>query len=145
MLFISLASLSLDRRRRLSFSASLFLPRPVSRSTWQVLKSLWSGLMENWKSSLSSIERQFFTRLETDNERDAFRIVRSFARKAEQDGAADFPIVRDNLASRLGITGKGAAGIRDKLARLGAISKTMDYVPNKFAARFKWLLPKSFK
>ena len=61
-------------------------------------ESLWHGLMENWKSNLSAIERQFFTRLETDNERDAFRIVRSFARKAEQDGAADFPIVRDNLA-----------------------------------------------
>ena len=107
-------------------------------------ESLWSGLMESWKSTLSATERQFLTRLETDNERDAFRIVRSFARKAEQDGAADFPIVRDNLASRLGITGKGAAGIRDKLARLGAISKTVNYVPNKAAARFKWLLPKSF-
>jgi hypothetical protein len=71
--------------------------------------------------------------------------VRSFARKAEQDGAADFPIVRDNLASRLGITGNGAAGIRDKLARLGVISKTADYVPNKIATRFKWLLTKSFK
>ncbi len=108
-------------------------------------ESLWSGLMENWRSSLSATERDFYTRLETENERDAFRIVRSFARKAEQDSAPDFPIARDNLASRLGITGKGAAGIRDKLARLGAISKTMDYVPNKFAARFKWLLPKSFK
>lgn len=108
-------------------------------------ESLWTGLMEMWKSSLSIVEQEFFTRLETENERDAFRIVRSFARKAEQDGAADFPIVRDNLAARLGITGKGAAGIRDKLARLGAISKTVDYVPNKFAARFKWLLPKSFK
>ena len=108
-------------------------------------ENLWSGLMENWKSILSATERQFFTRLETDNERDAFRIVRSFARKAELDGAADFPIVRDNLASRLGITGNGAAGIRDKLARLGVISKTADYVPNKFAARFKWMLPKSFK
>lgn len=107
--------------------------------------SLWAGLMEMWKSGLSIAEQEFFTRLETENERDAFRIVRSFARKAEQDGAKDFPIVRDNLAARLGITGKGAAGIRDKLARLGAISKTVDYVPNKFAARFKWLLSKSFK
>jgi hypothetical protein len=44
----------------------------------------------------------------------------------------------------LGLTGKGAAGIRDKLALLGAISKTKDYVPNKSAARFKWLLPNSF-
>jgi hypothetical protein len=106
---------------------------------------LWSGLMENWRSSLSTEERQFFVRLETANERDAFRIVRSFARKAELDGALDFPIVRDSLAARLGITGKGAAGIRDKLTRLGAISKTVDYVPNKYAARFRWLLPKSFQ
>jgi hypothetical protein len=108
-------------------------------------ESFWAGLMDLWKSCLSTAEREFHTRLETENERDAFRIVRSFARKAEQDGAADFPIVRDNLASRLGITGKGAAGIRDKLARLGAISKTVNYVPNKAAARFMWLLPKSFK
>ena len=106
---------------------------------------LWAGMVESWKSCLSISERDFCARLETENERDAFRIVRSYARKAEQDGAADFPIVRDNLASRLGITGKGAAGIRDKLARLGAISKTANYVQNKFAARFKWLLPKSFK
>ena len=69
-----------------------------------------------------------------------FGIVRNFAQKAERDGATDFPIVRDSLAARLGITGKGAAGIRDKFVRLGAISKTVDYVPNKFAARFKWLL-----
>lgn len=102
-------------------------------------ESLWTGLLENWKSILSGTERQFFTRLETDNERDAFRIVRSFARKAEQDGAADFPIVRDNLAERLGITGKGAAGIREKFVRLGVIKKTANYVPNKFATRFKWL------
>ncbi len=104
-------------------------------------EDLWAGLAEKWAATLSTAERQIFTRLETENERDAFRIVRSFARKAAQDGRSDFPIVRDNLAERLGITGKGAAGIRDKLAslKLGAIEKTADYVPNKFAARFKWL------
>jgi hypothetical protein len=66
--------------------------------------------------------------------------MRSYARKAQQDGTADFPIARDNLADRLGITGKGAAGIRNKLARLDVIAKTADYVPNKSAMRFKWLL-----
>jgi hypothetical protein len=34
---------------------------------------------------------------------------------------------------------EGAAGIWDKLAKLGIIVKTADYVPNKTAARFKWL------
>lgn len=106
-------------------------------------EKLWAGLAENWRSNLSATERQIFTRLETENERDAFRIVRSFARKAEQDSTADFPIARDNLAERLGITGKGAAGIREKFVRLGVIKKTANYVPNKFAARFKWLLKAS--
>jgi hypothetical protein len=101
---------------------------------------LWAGLVESWMANLTATERESFNRLETENERDAFRIVQSFARKAMQDGAADFPIVRDSLADRLGVTGKGAAGIRDKLARLGVISKTANYVPNKFAARFRWLL-----
>jgi len=102
-------------------------------------EKLWAGLAEKWTATLSRAEREIFLRLETENERDAFRIIRSYARKAEQDRAADFPIVRDNLAERLGVTGNGAAWIRDKLAKLGAITKTAEYVPNKFAARFKWL------
>jgi len=100
----------------------------------------WAGLAKEWTATLSAAERDIFTRLETENERDAFRIVRSFGRKADQDGVADFRIVRDNLAARLGVTGKGAGWIRDKLAKLGAIAKTANYVPNKSAARFKWLL-----
>jgi hypothetical protein len=103
-------------------------------------EKLWAGLAEKWAATLSAKEREIFTRLETENERDAFRIVRSYALKADRDGAADFPIARDNLAERLGVTGKGAAGIRDKLTKLGAIEKTADYIPNKSAARFKWLL-----
>jgi hypothetical protein len=102
-------------------------------------QELWRGLADDWTAKLSAAEREIFTWLETENERDAFRIVRSFARKAEQDGAADFPFVRDSLAARLGVSGKGAAGIRDKFAKLGAIVKTASYVPNKFAARYRWL------
>jgi hypothetical protein len=105
-------------------------------------EKLWAGLAEKWAATLSVAERDLFTQLETENERDAFRIVRSFARKAAQDGVPDFPIVRDSLAERLGVTGKGAAWIRDKLAKLGIIAKTRDYIPNKFAARYKWLVPR---
>ena len=100
---------------------------------------LWGGLVQRWRAWLSEDEREAFADLETENERDAFRIIRSFALKAVRDGVADFPIARDNLAERLGITGKGAAWIREKFVRLGVIKKTMNYVPNKFAARFKWL------
>ena len=101
---------------------------------------LWFGLSQSWEGTLSKTEREKFQQLETENERDAFRIIRSFARKAKQDGVTDFPIARDNLAERLGVTGNGAAWIRDKLVKLGVIVRTADYVPNKFAARFAWLL-----
>ena len=99
---------------------------------------LWAGLVDDWTAKLLPAEHEIYGQLVTEKERDAFRIIRSYARKAKIDGAADFPIVRDNLAERLGITGKGAAGIRDKLAKLGAIVKTADYIPNKSAARFRW-------
>jgi hypothetical protein len=102
-------------------------------------EKLWRGLAEKWGSTLTPTEREILGRLETENERDAFRIIRSYACKAKQDGAVDFPIARDNLAERLGVTGKGAAWIRDKLTTLGAIAKTADFKPNKFAARFMWL------
>ena len=102
-------------------------------------EKLWAGLSKQWLANLSEAEREIFTRLETENERDAFRIVRSFARKAKLDGVPDFPIVRDSLASRLGVTGPGAAKMRDKLCTLGATGKTAEYVANKTAARYKWL------
>jgi hypothetical protein len=116
---------------------------PTNASEGEHLASfekLWVGLTERWAAELTETEREALARLETENERDGFRIIRGYARKAEQDGLMDFPIGRDNLGERLGITGKGAAGIREKLVRLGVIQRTADYVPNKFAARFKWCL-----
>jgi hypothetical protein len=121
------------------FRTATVRPKATQPEHMASFEQLWTGLASNWAAALSPAEREVFTRLETENERDAFRIVRSFERKAKQDGAADFPIVRDSLAARLGISGPGAAKIRDKLAKLGAIRKTANYVPNKFAARFKWL------
>ena len=100
---------------------------------------LWQGLARTWSSSLSADESKIYDRLLTENERDAFRIIRSYARKAKKDARTDFPIARDNLADRLGVSGKGAAWLRDKLVALGAIAKTADYVPNKSSMRFRWI------
>ena len=61
-------------------------------------------------------------------------------RKAAEDNSADFPIVRDNLGERVGITGKGAGLMRKKFVGLGIIVETVPFVPNKAAARFRWLL-----
>jgi hypothetical protein len=103
-------------------------------------KSLWAGLEERWRNGLTESERESLAALGTGNQQDAFRIIRSFAIKAEQDGIPDFPIVRDNLAARLGLTGNGASWIREKFVKSGILRRTADCKPNKAAARFKWLL-----
>lgn len=101
---------------------------------------IWAWMESLWLESLADAERERFAQLVTDAERGAFRIFRSYARKAAQDAAPDFPIVRDNLGERVGITGEGAGLLRRKFARLGIIAQTVPYVPNKAAARFRWLL-----
>jgi hypothetical protein len=102
--------------------------------------SAWTGLQQEWVATLSGREREGLQLLSTQNECDAFRIIRSFERKASIDQSEDFPIARDNLGDRLGISGRGAAGIRDKLEKLGIIQRTQAYKANKAAARYRWLL-----
>jgi hypothetical protein len=99
----------------------------------------WRRAEANWLAQLTESERTAFDKLTTANERDAFRIIRSFQRKAFLDSQTDFAIARDNLAERLGITGKGAAWLRDKLVSNLVIKQTVPYKPNKAAARYRWL------
>ena len=101
---------------------------------------LWEGLKKLWLASLRDDERQQYTMLATDAERGAFRIIHSYARKAAHDGAADFPIARDNLGERVGITGEGAGLLRRKFVTRGILALTAPYVPNVRPARYRWLL-----
>jgi hypothetical protein len=100
----------------------------------------WSGMKQEWIATLLEREREALQSLSTEIERDAFRIIRSFERQASIDQSEDFPIVRDNLGDRLGISGPGAAGVRDKLKKLGIIQRTQAYKANQAAARYRWLL-----
>jgi hypothetical protein len=101
-------------------------------------EKLWSGLEKQWLDNLSGAEREKFERLTTDSESAAFRIIRSYATKAQQDGAPDFPIFRDNLGKRLGITGRGAGLLRQKFVDLAIIERTAPYKPNVAPARYRW-------
>jgi hypothetical protein len=104
------------------------------------LAEIWAWMESLWLESISDAEREKFTSLATDAERGAFRIIRSYSHKATQDGKADFPIARDNLGERVGITGEGAGLLRAKFVRLGIIARTAAYRANVAAARFRWLL-----
>lgn len=99
----------------------------------------WDWWLETWHAELSELEQRRLAVLTTENERDAYRIIHSFSRAPRNENAKDFPIVCQNLADRLGITLPGAVKIREKLWRLGFIERTALYVPNRFAARYRWL------
>jgi hypothetical protein len=94
----------------------------------------WSGMERQWKAKLSPLERARFYERTTDNDRDAFRIMRNWS----QTDSPDFKAHCQSLANRLGVTLKTAANIRRRFCALGILRKTAEYVPHKLASRYEW-------
>jgi hypothetical protein len=103
-------------------------------------EALWSGMERKWRYKLSPVEREKFESLETENERDAFRIIRNWKNASTE---FDFKVVCGSLADRLGVTLKTASNIRQRFCALGILEQTAPYVPHKLAARYEWLLPEA--
>lgn len=101
----------------------------------------WNGLHQDWLGKLATAERTIFDNLTTDYERDAFRIVRSYAKQARTRQQHDFPIGRDDLAARIGMSDKGAGLLLKRFCATdtGIIERTQEYVPHKTAARYRWM------
>ena len=94
----------------------------------------WAGMERKWLAKLSVVERKYLDNLVTDNERDAFRILRNWS----QTDSPDFKVHCETLANRLGIELSSAAKIRRRFCSLGILRKTAEYVPHKFSARYEW-------
>jgi hypothetical protein len=97
-------------------------------------EQMWAGMDRKWKAKLSPTERDKFDSLSTENDCDAFRILRNWS----QTDAPDFKVHCESLAKRLGVTLKTAANIRRRFCRLDIMCKTAEYVPHKLAARYRW-------
>jgi hypothetical protein len=97
--------------------------------------SAWAGMQRQWLKKLSPAERIKFDALTTDNERDAFKILRNWS----QTDAPDFKAHCKTLGERLDLTLPGAAILRRRFCSLGILRQTKDYVPHKLAARYEWL------
>jgi hypothetical protein len=101
-------------------------------------RSLWRGLERQWQAELPEAEARVNAQLKVESERDCFRILHSFSRKARVDGRADFPIVLKNLSCRLKVTMQRAGQLRTEFVRRGFIIQTSAAVPHKVAARYRW-------
>jgi hypothetical protein len=95
----------------------------------------WAGMQRQWLRKLSPAERNKFDRLTTDNERDAFKILRNWS----QTDAPDFKAHCRTLSARLGITLQSAADIRRRFCARRILRQTAPYVPHKLAARYQWI------
>lgn len=105
----------------------------------QEFDELWDWRVMQWLIELSESERTKFDALRIDsNDREAFRIVRNFARHVnDRDG--DFRIVAEHLAKRLGVVLQTACNIRRRFCDARILKHTAPYVPQRFAARFRWI------
>lgn len=101
----------------------------------------WEGMHKQFLAELTAEERTAFDALTTENERDAFRIIRNYFRLVPVGGDADFPVAVADLGGRLGITWQGAGQLRKRFVRDGIIRPTAPFVLNVSAARFTWKLP----
>ncbi len=97
-------------------------------------EGLWTGLHDKWRAKLSPREREKLDALTTDNEREAFRILRNWS----QTDTPDFKAHWGSLAQRLGISLQGASKLRVRFCCLGIMRQTAPYVPHKLTARYQW-------
>jgi hypothetical protein len=96
---------------------------------------MWAGLDRKWRARLSPAERKQFDALTTNNDRDAFRILRNWS----QTDSPDFKAHCRSLANRLGVTLKTASNIRHRFCSLGILRQTAKYVPHMLSARYQWI------
>ena len=94
----------------------------------------WSGMGRLWCGKLSAAERKKFDRLDSDNDREAFKICWSWSRT----DSPDFKIHCRTLANRLGVTLQTASIIRQRFCSLGILRHVASYVPHRLAARYEW-------
>jgi hypothetical protein len=104
---------------------------------------LWAGMVDRLVRELSPKARDAYQQLDTENEREAFKIIRCFAQKADMDGTPDFSIASQNVGLRVGVSYQAICNMRKKFERAGIIRQTQPALPNKRAARYVWLLEES--
>jgi hypothetical protein len=112
-------------------------PAPVATLTEHLadFDKAWAGMQRKWLRKLTPAERIKFDALTTDNEREAFKIVRNWS----QTNSPDCYVHCRTLGDRIGITLQSAADIRRRFCARGILRKTAEYVPHQWSARYQWI------
>src|SRR5262249_26418843 len=93
------------------------------------------------QAELSDVEQEAFSKLETETERDLFRILKNFARYAVGKGQTDFPFPIQHVVSRLGVSFQYVSKLWQRFVDASIIVQTAPAITNRSAARFRWCVP----
>ena len=96
-------------------------------------RDAWRLIRAKEEKRLTDSERGVFAKLQTEPQREAFSLCRSFAKFK-----TEFPLSQLSLADRLSLTQRGAGYVIERLITLGAIKKTADAKTNRKSACYKW-------
>jgi hypothetical protein len=87
----------------IQYRAARFQPKAMLAEHLEEFEELWTWVTNQWRTDLSDAERETFSKLETETQRDLFRILKNFARHAATTKQPDFPFPIQHVASRLGV------------------------------------------
>jgi len=98
-------------------------------------RQAWKSFRKKELTRLTQFERERFDKLQTEPQREAFFLCRSFAKLT----SGEFPLSQASLADRVGLTPPGAGYVIDRLIEVGANKKTAETRPHSRCAHYRWI------
>jgi hypothetical protein len=125
----------------LQYQSARVQPKATLAEHLEEFEQLWTWMTTQWRAELSGAEEEVFIMLRTQIERDLFRILRNFARRAYSQKEKDFPFPLQHVAERLGVSFQYVSKLRNRFVGASIIMPTAPAITNRSAARFHWIRP----
>jgi hypothetical protein len=122
------------------YNAARFQPNATLAEHLEEFEELWKWVTDQWHGELSDAEQKAFSKLETETERDLFRILKNFARYAAEKDQTDFPFPIQHVATRLGVSFQFVSKLRQRFVDASIIVQSEQPITNRRAGRFRCLL-----
>ncbi len=123
-----------------SDQAARVQPKATLAEHLEEFEELWIWVTKQWRADLSDAEQETFAKLETETQRDLFRILKNFARYAAEKEEPDFPFPIQHVATRVGTSFQYVSKLRRSFVKASIIAPTAPSITNRSAARFRWCL-----
>ena len=120
------------------YTAARVQPNAILAEHLEEFEQLWNWMKKQWRAELSDKEQKIFVNLQTETERDLFRILRKFARYAAERKEPDFPFPIQHVATRPDVSFQHVSKLRQRFVDACIIVQTAASVTNRSAARFCW-------